>query len=270
MNVVVTGSNGYLGKYICEQFLKNGHQVIKFQKKAIGEDSIKYDLREEPNYNFENIDVFVHCAYDFKLKSKNQIKKYNIENSIKIINKAIDCGVKNIFFISSLSSFSKAQSIYGQSKFKIEESLKLKNVYILRPGLLIDEEIGGIALSIKKILNIFPIVLYPNSKKKLFLCERKMVFNVINKIILKRLEIKAPITISNEKPYTMHDFLKLISNLNKNKFVFLIPAPVILFIILFKIIKFFKIKLRVSEDNLVSFTNSDQKPDFKLLKDILS
>ncbi len=270
MNIAVTGSNGYLGKYICDQFLKDGHQVIKFQKKVIDKDSVKYDLREEPNYNFENTDVFIHCAYDFNLKTKDQIRKFNIENSIKIINLAIDYGVKNIFFISSLSSFPKAQSIYGQSKFKIEENIKLKNVNILRPGLLIDEEIGGIALSIKKILNVFPLVFYPNSSKKLFLCEREMVFKVIDKIISNKLEITDPITIANETPYSMLDFLKFLSSSNKKKFVIFIPAPVKFFLILFKIIKFFKINLRVNEDNLISFINSYQKPDLKLFNDILS
>ena len=72
----ITGSQGLIGSCLCSHFLAKGHTVIGIDNLSrYGEVErnhdhgknftlLKLDVRELKEEHIQNIDVFIHCAYE--------------------------------------------------------------------------------------------------------------------------------------------------------------------------------------------------------------
>ena len=132
MNILVTGSNGFLGKNLVE-FLRSytEHNVYEFSKK---------NLINEIDELIENLDIVFHFAGLNKANNIRDYEKVNVNLTLKICNILKKNPNVILFYASSTQVY--LDNPYGRSKRKGENiCLDLENkfhnkVFILRlPGI---------------------------------------------------------------------------------------------------------------------------------------
>lgn len=141
MLYLVTGTKGYVGSKVKEEFLNNNKNI----------EEINFDLSEDRNFtkNYDEEFIVVHIAGE-KSNDKRKLIKNNIVATSNVVkNLALQENCKGIIYISSIAVFGLQDQIiteespynydnyYGFSKFVCEkiiiETLTNKKYYILRP-----------------------------------------------------------------------------------------------------------------------------------------
>jgi len=153
MRVLVTGGAGYIGSICAEELLNAGHDVTIYDDLSEGHRSA-VDVRAtfipgKPNET-DNIlnaveatrpDAIMHFAANALVgESMENPKKYfnnNVANGLKLLNAAIECGVKKFVFSSTCATYGPPDHVpmaedipqrpinpYGESKLMFEKILQ--------------------------------------------------------------------------------------------------------------------------------------------------
>lgn len=165
MNVLLTGSSGFIGSVLYKKLSNNDFNIFTTtrNKNNVSSKVLYCDFSEEaiPSDLLENIDIVFHLAgfaHDLQSDKKTEhlYKKINLEATISLIDIAVKKNVKNFFFMSSVKAGGLPEKgkcsneedqnipdgIYGETKLKAEKYLfKMgkKNgmhVSVIRPSLV--------------------------------------------------------------------------------------------------------------------------------------
>jgi len=171
-NVLVTGSNGFIGQWLCKALLSSGYNLKKHVRVINPNDDCEQfecDLEKKsfPEEALENIDVIYHLAglaHDTNKSafSDKQYYKVNVDAVLQIAAIAVRKKVKQFVFVSSVKAGGKAnedcsdgnnqtdpKGVYAFTKRKAEiKLLKLglessMHITIIRPALVYGPEMGG-------------------------------------------------------------------------------------------------------------------------------
>ena len=129
MKILVTGANGFLGYYLTEELLKQGHEVI-----ATGRGANKYNFEKEPGYRYAEMDftdpfrvhdVFSECQPEVVVHAgamtrvdaceENQWDTYvsNVEGTVTLLLNAEQC--RSFFlFVSTDFIFDGEKGMYAE------------------------------------------------------------------------------------------------------------------------------------------------------------
>ena len=145
--ILVTGGSGFIGSVTCKLLVDSGFNVINLDrvKRSIeGVTQYPFDINNSQVKGLIEMtkqDAIIHLAAHHSVpKSIAEAKDYytnNVENSIKLLNHAIDGGVKHFIFSSSSSVYGDSDNLlnseiddcnpktpYGRSKAMVETILK--------------------------------------------------------------------------------------------------------------------------------------------------
>jgi len=171
-NILVSGSSKNLGKYIAEQFAKDGHNIFaisrSFLKSSKNMNNIKCDLLKLNQVNlslkkikneFKKIDLIVLCAGDSKKyynsNEKNKDWESSFNNNFYVCTNLIESYLKifnynktKIIIISSIAGIkvTKAPITYSVAKASLNFYAKYKakqlskyniNLNVISPGNII-------------------------------------------------------------------------------------------------------------------------------------
>ena len=67
MNIVITGGSGFVGSYLCEKLINNGHKIIVIDNLLTGSKENINDLMENENFSFIEHDVQDHIEIKNKV-----------------------------------------------------------------------------------------------------------------------------------------------------------------------------------------------------------
>jgi nucleoside-diphosphate-sugar epimerase len=259
MRVLVTGAGGFIGKNLIAYLAANNIEVIAFSR---SEKPIKGALYQYkwafgkpfPKYIFLKVDCAIHLAHDFNGHAGANL---TIDSSVKLVRLLKSFGIKKQLFFSSYSASCHSRSLYGNTKYKIEQVIKnIDNVIIVRPGLVIGE--GGIYKKIIYITRLFPILPLPNGGHG----RVPIIYvNQLNYVTLKLIMTKKKIKEFNLFLPNLTSLRELIIKATKKNF-FIIPIPYAFFLFFLTISEALKIPLPIKLDNLLGFIanqNSDHK-----------
>ncbi|OTG93170.1 UDP-glucose 4-epimerase [Acinetobacter sp. ANC 4654] len=189
MKILITGSNGFLGQYLCRHLSKLDYSVLAHTRTPQKNTSpkiknINFDLNDNLEAsNLNEIDVIVHCAGRAHVMNEtansplDAYRKTNVQGTLNLAKKAVQSGVRRFIYLSSIKvNGEEASQIrpftlddkvntgdpYGLSKYEAEqELLKLASktgleVVIIRPVLIYGPNVKAnfksmIELSAKKI-----------------------------------------------------------------------------------------------------------------------
>jgi UDP-4-keto-D-FucNAc 4-reductase len=260
--VIITGANGYLGSIIVEHLKKKGVECIKLVRNPQNFNSYKYELKSpfDNESMFTDADYLIHLAHDFSAnKSMADSRKINVEGSINLFKVAVKHNVK-VIFISSISSFEGCISHYGKAKFLIEQWLQQcnKENYIIRPGLVYGEKVGGITGAVYKMAKL-PIVPIVSIKNNFHVVKYADILSLIDSIIANQQyhNINKPIVAASPQSYSLKQMLKLM-----NAKILLVPIPWQVVWLGLKGLEAMGINSRMGSDSLVNLINQNANPDF--------
>jgi nucleoside-diphosphate-sugar epimerase len=264
MNILITGSTGFVGRNFLKSpfFLK--HNIILF------------DNRQDKNYNkFINVDIIIHfagLAHDTN-KKRNSKDYYliNTEYTKLIFDKFITSNAKKFIFLSSIKAvtdysentineFTEANpnTEYGKSKLLAERYITeypisdFKNFYILRPSLIYGSNVKGNLHSLFKYIKILKFWPFGSYNNKRSYCYIENLFFTINEIIESN-KIKSGIyNISDNDAISTTDLIKFFSFYTKcNIIIINIPQ------------KYFEIFLTISKKLKINFISNYYNKIFK-------
>lgn len=188
MNVLITGTNGFLGKYLCQYLSELDYSILAHTRKPkvfshSNITNINFDLNDNlDSIDLSEIDVIIHCAGRAHIMNEtaesplNTYRQTNVQGTLNLAKKAVESGVKRFIYLSSIkvngeetiiNPFTpndefKTADPYGLSKYEAEQALLnlTKNinleVVIIRPVLIYGPNVKAnfksmIALSAKKL-----------------------------------------------------------------------------------------------------------------------
>ena len=271
----ITGANGYVGSSIKRYLRKNQHAVYEMRhdlprSDLCNEFLIPYSLENEVELSvFENIDVLVHCAYDFRLTKWKDIVNVNVKGSLRLFEAAKRAGVERIIFVSTMSAFQGCKSLYGKAKMEIErEAMKVEAV-IVRSGLVFGKNAGGMFGGLGQIVSLSHIVpLVGDGNQVLYLAHEEDLCRLILRVCTEITEsIPKPIIAASEKSTTLRRILEVLAHAQGKK-VILVPTPWRLIWVGLKASEMLGIPVGFRSDSVVGLVNQDPDPDFELTKHI--
>ena len=168
MNILITGSNGFLGQYLCQHLAEQSYRILaqtrkpqKFTHSAVT--NINFDLNDDlDNIDLSQVDVIAHCAGRAHVMNEtatsplDAYRQTNVQGTLNLAKKAVQSGVKRFIYLSSIKVNGEQTTTqpfkpydkfntddhYGLSKYEAEQALlKLSEqtgleVVIIRPVLI--------------------------------------------------------------------------------------------------------------------------------------
>ena len=192
MNILITGSNGFVGSRLMYYLIENGHQVLgidnseecnikNHQKTIIGDIRNIEDLRKLNEHEFE---LIIHCAaskHDFGISREEYFSNNEYGTQI-LIDYASERNINKIIYYSTVSVYGYqshpcdetaeylSNTVYGDSKFageKViwkwqEEKPNKRCVITLRPSVIYGPNNYANMYNLIKQMNKFPWLMVGN------------------------------------------------------------------------------------------------------------
>lgn len=264
----ITGANGQIGRYLVSYLRQMGNIVFELVRsidKAADEKYYRFfDLCEQSNMpSLQGVDVLIHTAYFFDLKDIEKYKAVNINGTIALFEKAKCDYVTYSIFISTISAYESAKSIYGRTKFQLEQHLSLyDNVIIVRPGLIFHHPLQGIAASLDRYirtLHIVPIV--SSGKQLIYPCLLDDLAKFIFKLSQEKSVSHNALVAASPVPITLTELIEYLSRQAQKK-IFTLKIPFFFIFLTLKTLEKLRISLVLHSDNLLGLQYTDPCIDF--------
>ncbi|MCT7601865.1 NAD-dependent epimerase/dehydratase family protein [Aliarcobacter butzleri] len=232
MNLLITGSNGFVGNYFINKYKeKYDIRIFSFLKDDIN------------TLDCNTIDIVFHLSalvHQMGGASANEYEKINVIQTIELAKKAKESGVKHFVFMSTVKVYGEEtnskytentvcnpEDDYGKSKLKAEQELqKLEDenfkISIIRTPIVYGY---GVKANIKNLINLVnkvPVLPFGKIKNK-----RSMVYignlcHLVDEIIIQK---KSGIFLAcDDEPFSTSKFIELIAkNIEKKTYLIKIP-----------------------------------------------
>ena len=154
----LTGAHGYVGSRLRRALVANGWQLVSLSRRVPqipedipwsldGQHSIAERLRQC------SVAALIHVAWDFTQVRPGGIERLNVRGSVRLFEQAVAGGAARIVFISSMSAYPQAHSLYGRAKMAVERAAKDFPAVVIRPGLVYGDRPGGVFGSMQQTVN---------------------------------------------------------------------------------------------------------------------
>ncbi len=147
--ILVTGSNGFLGSYLCQFLAEKNYLILAQTRRAqifshSHISNINFDLNDNlDDFDFSQIKIIIHCAgraHVMNETATSPLEAYrqtNVQGTLNLAKKAIQSGVKRFIYLSSIKVNGEQTTIqpfkpsdvvnpddpYGLSKYEAEQAL---------------------------------------------------------------------------------------------------------------------------------------------------
>jgi len=279
----ITGTTGFLGGSIARIMEEDGWHVVKLQRRGYKtrddthEKIVPFTLGKGISSKiFSDVDVLIHCAYDFKCRTWQEIEDINVNGSKRLFDSAIRSGNKRIIYISSMHAFEGCKTMYGKAKLMVEKYVLELGGTVIRPGTIYIEKDGkiyggqggGTLQFFEKLFQISPVVPILHSNKPIIytshlddLCSLIKEAATLDNIIIEK-----PICAVNENPMTLKEFLTKIRDRHRKRKCLFIPVPWQIPWLLLVLLEKIRVKVPFRSESILTFFDQNPDPDFSMLK----
>lgn len=227
-SVAITGASGFLGRALCERFAKAGFLVragIRRPHEFQHGDSriVPFECDLPDRFDSQVLlgtEFLIHAAYTMRYHTPGQARQTNIRGTARVL-KAARRASSRFVFISSCSAHSRAQSLYGRSKYYLETRLDTRQDLIVRPGLILGN--GSLFERMVALLEKNKLIpVFDGGKQLLQTIHLEDAVEAIHQAVINR--VSGRIVLAEREGILMKDFLREIAKGLGRRPVF-IPLP---------------------------------------------
>lgn len=272
--LLVTGITGHTGRYFLQELIKNKYEG---PIRCIVRETSNTSMLDNSGLNIEKVYGNIHDEAFLEEATKGVdeiVHIINIRHTLRVLNAAIKNDVKRIIAVHTTGIFSKfriASEEYMTIEKEIKDILSKSHIHmtILRPTMIYGDMCDrNMSKFIKMIdrFRIFPVI---NHGKSLIqpVNARDLGKAYYDVLMMSADKCKSEYILSGEKPITILEALKLISNNLRKKTIF-ISFPLAFGVTMAKVLKIISLgKIdyiekvqRMSEDR--SFSHEEATIDF--------
>lgn len=264
-NCAITGSNGYVGGLIKNYFTAKGWEVLELTRKpSPNTRAVKFYLGEDMSPSvLAGVKTLVHCAYDFRPLTREEIWAVNVSGADKLFKSALKAGVEKVICLSSISAFAGCHSLYGQAKLDIEKIALHYGAQVVRPGLVYSDNPGGMFGKLTdQVRKTSLIPLIGNGTQVQFLVHHDDLCAIVECFASGSVKTSTKvITVANSMPWSLKELLLEIAR-RFDKDIKFVPLPWRLVWMGLKAAELCGLRLNFRSDSLVSLMHQNQAPDF--------
>ncbi len=222
----ITGATGYIGSLVSNGLAEAGFQIRRLVRDPRpGSDDYQFDLNEGCSPSaLMGVDVLVHCAYDFSVRTRPAIWRANVFGTRSLLASAESSAVRRTIFISSMSAYSGTRQIYGRAKLASETDAFARHMCVVRPGLVYGPTWGGMAGTLRS-LSTFPIVPLLGRKAHQFTVHQDDLRYAIVALALAEAVPSRPLGLANPEPVKFDVLMRTIAKANGKPKIRLLPFP---------------------------------------------
>jgi nucleoside-diphosphate-sugar epimerase len=213
-----------------------------------------------------NVTHLVHAAWDMKVNSVDDIQRTCVQGSESLFDAARSAGVQQVVFISTISAFSGARSVYGQAKLAVERMALQAGGVVLRLGLVYGANGGGVFDSLKQIAEKARFVpMIGDGKSLQYLLHEDTLTDVMRRAVAGEFdEARVPLTIAQPDGIAFRTILRHIASM-QGRHPILIPVPWRVLYSGLKLAETAGLNLNFRSDSVISFVFQNPSPDFTAL-----
>ncbi|MEN5386598.1 NAD-dependent epimerase/dehydratase family protein [Aliarcobacter skirrowii] len=232
MNLLITGSNGFVGKYFINKY-KNKYDIKTFS-------FLKDDIN---SLDCSDVNVVFHLSalvHQMDGASCEEYERVNVTQTLQLAKKAKKSGVKHFVFMSTVkvygeetdskyseNSICNPEDDYGKSKLKAEQELqKLEGenfkISIIRTPIVYGYGVKANIKSLINLVNKVPLLPFGKIENK-----RSMVYignlcHLVDEVITQ--EKSGVFLASDDEPLSTTRLIELIAK-NLDKKIYLVKIP---------------------------------------------
>ena len=258
----VTGASGYIGSRVARELGEHG-VVYELGRRA----ERRFALAEPADAGvLEGVDVLIHCAWDFKVRSREDIEVTNIRGTLALFDAARTAGVGRIVFVSTMSAFDGCKSNYGQAKLTIEQKANAHHpsIVIVRPGLVYDREAGGIVGAIRRVMRRLPLVPLVGGDRVLYACHSRDLSVAVHELASGP-RLDKPVIAADPVPRRFREILGTMASADGRRVTF-VSVPYGLAYLGLRTLEALHVPAGLRSDSLIGLMNGDPNPQFMPLK----
>ena len=261
--VAITGTHGWLGSCLLRHFRAAGWQVRGLVRKPAAEGETAFALGDDiaPGA-LDGVRTLVHAAYDFSARSWADLEAINVRGSEKVFRAAKAAGVEKLVFVSTMSAFPEARSLYGKAKLAIEKIAAEHGAFIVRPGLITGEGAGGMMGSLRQQVRGARLIPLIAGDAKLYLVHERDLCELILRFASGDFAAPAqPIITAHPQPWTFRLILEALAQREGRQPVF-IPIPWRAVWLGLRTAEALGLRLSFRSDSVLSLANQEGRPVF--------
>lgn len=259
--IAVTGGSGFIGKKIIEELLKNGNEVVSFQRTSQNLDNVEirhFDLSDTKSLTkimFSDIDVIIHTAalvHNIRA-NKNAHRTLNFEATKLLFKACQEAEVSKFIFISTVSvygAFSSKKPIsihtqtspvtpYSIAKLDTEKFLLGSNnstaISVIRLPLVYGDNAPGNYGALERLAKSRLPLPFLNTRNKRSIVSVELVAKIIKNAAQSKEKYLGLHLLAEIRPYSTKEIIERIKT--KNRFSpMLFPVPLFLMKIVLTVI----------------------------------
>jgi len=259
----ITGSRGYLGSTLARHFRDSGHEVSEWHRGA--GDGSRYELGGDPrSLDWTGVGAVVHCAYDFRVRGWEEIRRTNVAGSLALMRETISRGARFVF-ISSMSSYDGCRSLYGKAKLTVEKEVLKAGGATVRPGLIFGDPPGGLFATLSRAARMAPMLpmiglgAFPQ-----YLAHDGDLSRLLLAVATGQAELlPRALCAAHPKPVLFRDLVRAIAR-NQGRRIAFVPVPWRLIHAAMTGAEMSGLRLSFRADSLVGLVFANPAPEFEL------
>ena len=160
----------------------------------------RYDMAEPPPSDLlAGVDVLVHCGWDLSLVDRDAAWSVNVVGTERLLDLARRSGVERVVFISSMSAFDGTRQLYGRCKLAGERAAFDTGAAVLRLGLVYGQAWGGMAGSLKRMVEL-PVTPLVSASSRQFTVHEDDVVDAVARVVSAPAVPPVPLGIAHPDP----------------------------------------------------------------------
>jgi nucleoside-diphosphate-sugar epimerase len=267
----LTGANGYVGSAIRRSLESAAWKVVPLVRQP-GPEGISWTLDSASGLAGElrarGVTALVHAAWAMNAVKPDDYRRTNLDGSRRLFEEAASAGIQNVVFISTISAFDTAVSLYGRAKLEAEKAASQIRALSVRPGLVWGDSPGGVFGSIEKTVRGASFVpLIGSGDYPQYLVHEDDLGRAIARGLAESWQngSPGPITIANPEMWRFRDLvLGCAARLGRQ--IKLVSVPWRGVYLALKTAETVGVRLSFRSDSVLSLVNQNPNPDFSGLE----